>query len=236
MPVDPHAIGHLALRLEGPLQSWGFEDRFNRRKTGNFPTKSGLLGLLGLLGLCCAALGAARGSDRERNWLPRLNALDLLVIQTGNQERTPVRRMEDFHTVQNTRKADGGIKDTHITYRTYLNDASFAVVLSGVAAVIHELSDALGNPIWGVWLGRKACIPSEPLFRGVFPSEAEALEAVLDGAPLSSFTHQREVATFDQGTDTFLDAPVTFADPREFRPRRVRHRPAGSVDRQVRED
>src|SRR6266576_1327753 len=114
----------LALRLDGPLQSWGFEDRFSRRKTGLLPTKSGILGI------CCAALGASRGSEREKNWLTRLNALHCQVVAVPNSER-PIRRMEDYHTVQSTRTADRKIKETHLTQRTYLNDAEFAAFLSG---------------------------------------------------------------------------------------------------------
>jgi CRISPR system Cascade subunit CasD len=41
----------LALRLEGPLQSWGFDSQYNRRNTGLMPTKSAIAGM------CCAALG-----------------------------------------------------------------------------------------------------------------------------------------------------------------------------------
>ena len=37
--------GYLALVLDGPLQSWGFASRFQRRTTGLHPTKSGVLGL-----------------------------------------------------------------------------------------------------------------------------------------------------------------------------------------------
>lgn len=206
----------LALRLEGPLQSWGFEDRFNRRKTGSLPTKSALLGL------CCAALGAGRGSAKEKEWLPRLNALECLVIDTRERDSRPMRRMEDFHTVQNTRTADGKIKETHITYRTYLNDAAFATILSGDEGTLNELKAALADPVWGVWLGRKACIPSAPMLAGVFESEEAALNQVLHGSPLSTFTHQREVHAFTDGTDTFMDAPITFSDPRQFSPRRVK--------------
>ena len=32
---------YLALRLQGPLQSWGFDSQYNRRNTGLMPTKSG---------------------------------------------------------------------------------------------------------------------------------------------------------------------------------------------------
>ena len=216
MSSEPLTKAWLALRLEGPLQSWGFEDRFNRRKTGSLPTKSALLGL------CCAALGAGRGSEREKEWLPRLNKLACLVIDTRKNDARPMRRMEDFHTVQNTRTADGKIKETHITRRTYLNDAAFAALLSGDAAMLDELKEALADPAWGVWLGRKACIPSAPVLVGVFDTEDAALEKVLNGRPLTACTHQREVNAFADGNDTFMDTPITFADPREFTPRRVK--------------
>ncbi|CAN5545157.1 type I-E CRISPR-associated protein Cas5/CasD [soil metagenome] len=213
----------LVLQLEGPLQSWGFEDRFNRRKTGLLPTKSGILGL------CCAALGAGRGSERERVWLPRLNALECLIIAIPREDWS-VRRMEDFHTVQNTRTADGKIKDTHITHRTYLNDAGFAVLLSGAADVLAELTAATQDPVWGIWLGRKACIPSAPIFHSLHADEAAALAALLGDQPLSAFTRQRDAASFASGTDTFNDSPTTFADPRQFAPRRITLRRAGEPE------
>lgn len=218
----------LVLRLEGPLQSWGFEDRFSRRKTGTLPTKSGLLGL------CCAALGAARGSEREHEWLPRLNTLQCLIIvlpRHGKDKPLAVRRMEDYHTVQNTRTADGKIKKTHITHRTYLNDASFAVLLTGKKTTLQELAAALQDPIWGLWLGRKACIPSAPVFHGLHETEAAALATVIGVAPLTTFTRQHEVNNYADGTDTFQDSPITFADPRQFSPRRVKLRRAGELDK-----
>jgi CRISPR system Cascade subunit CasD len=209
----------LALRLEAPLQSWGFEDRFSRRKTGLLPTKSALLGL------CCAALGAGRGSEEEKGWMPKLNKLELLTIaipRVVEERPLTVRRMEDYHTVQNTRTADGKIKETHITHRTYLNDAAFAAILYGSAVTLRALAAAIADPVWGIWLGRKACIPSAPVLVGVFETEIAALAKVLNDQPLTAFTHQREVNTFADGTDTFMDSPVTFADPREFSPRRVK--------------
>ncbi len=225
MSSNPAAC--LVLRLEGPLQSWGYEDRFNRRKTGLMPTKSGILGL------CCAALGAARGSEREQEWLPRLNALDCLTIALPRgveQKPIPVRRMEDYHTVQDTRTADGNIKETHITQRTYLNDAGFVALLVGDKATLQELAVALKDPVWGVWLGRKACIPSAPVFHSLHENEAAALTAVIGEKPLSAFTRQREAKSFADGTDTFQDSPITFDDPRQFAPRRVNLRRKGEED------
>jgi CRISPR system Cascade subunit CasD len=225
MSSNPTAC--LVLRLEGPLQSWGFEDRFSRRKTALMPTKSAIIGL------CCAALGAARGSERERQWLPRLNELDYLFIAIPRGARAGgvgVQRMEDYHTVQKTRTADGKVKDTHITLRTYLNDAGFAALLTGDAAALRELGGALEDPVWGLWLGRKACLPSAPVFHGLHPTQGAGLAAVIGDKPLDDFTHQREAGTFADGTDTLYDSPVTFADPRRFAPRRVRLHRAGQPE------
>ena len=78
------------------------------------------------------------------------------------------------------------------------------------------MAAALQDPVWGIWLGRKACIPSAPLLHGLYDDEGAALAAVLGDKPLTAFTRQREASTFADGTDTLYDSPVTFADPREF--------------------
>lgn len=71
---------------------------------------------------------------------------------------------------------------------------------------------------------RKACIPSAPVFGGIHDAEAAALAAVIGNKSLTAFTRQREVVNFADGTDTFQDSPITFADPRQFAPRRVKLR------------
>ena len=96
----------LALHLEGPLQSWGFDSQYNRRNTGLMPTKSAIAGM------CCAALGLPRGSDEERNFLEFFVTLRMTAIaipKKGEKNELPVRRLQDFHTVQNTRRASGAI-------------------------------------------------------------------------------------------------------------------------------
>ena len=132
---------YLALRLEGPLQSWGFNSQYNRRNTGLLPTKSAVLGM------CCAALGIPRGSEEEKVFLERCVGLRLLTVSIprslkfGNKSaELPVRRTSDYHTVQNTKTASGATKDTHLTYRQYLCDASFACVFSGNTELINRLA------------------------------------------------------------------------------------------------
>src|SRR5262249_33497823 len=93
----------LALLLDGPMQSWGFASRFTRRTTALFPTKSGIVGLL------AAAMGVDKFRPDEAEAIPRLSALNYLVITLPRQKRLralPVLRLEDFHTIGGGYEAD----------------------------------------------------------------------------------------------------------------------------------
>lgn len=210
---------YLALRLEGPLQSWGFDSQYNRRDTGLMPTKSAIAGI------CCAALGFPRGSKEEQEFLVKFAEVRMtsIAIPRRLKKELPVRRLQDYHTVQNTKTADGKTKDCHITHRQYLTDASFGVILEGASTLVKQIADALANPVWGIWLGRKTCIPSAPVFVGLKDNRHEALLILIGEKPLESFTRQEDVESFADGRDSLPDSPVSFATERRlFSPRRVR--------------
>jgi CRISPR system Cascade subunit CasD len=233
---------YLALLLDAPLQSWGFASRFQRRTTGLHPTKSGVIGLI------CAAMGLPKGSDEERQKLQELRALKMTSIAiprqqtnawTGETTELAARRLDDFHTVGGgydketqrqsiTRKASGGPCDNPtVSRRQYLNDARFGVILVGDRFVLERAAAALQDPIWGVWLGRKNCIPAELIFRGIFEMRAEAQRNLIGDAPIDQFTRLEEVANLDAGTDSYNDQPVSFgtsdssAEGRDYSVRRV---------------
>src|ERR1035437_8682659 len=135
-------MSHLALMLDAPLQSWAFASRFQRRTTGLQPTKSGVVGLL------CAALGAAKGSPTEREWLPKLAGLRMTIVTIPRRSvatftstrsgELPLRRLEDFHTVLDTRRASGAPnRDPVVTHRQYLLDALFGILLGGELEVLN---------------------------------------------------------------------------------------------------
>jgi CRISPR system Cascade subunit CasD len=218
----------LALMLDAPMQSWGFASRFQRRTTALHPTRSGIMGMI------CAALGVDKGSDSEAVWLERLGAVSLTVFAISRQpdgcrEPLDIRRLEDFHTVLKTRKASGAIsKDAVISHRQYLLDAKFGVILAGSQATLEQVHGALNNPRWGVWFGRKNCIPAAPICRGGVKESLEEVMGKLDLANrnLGEFSCVKEVVSFDEGTDTLMDVPVNFKT-REFKPRRIRQVPAG---------
>jgi CRISPR system Cascade subunit CasD len=210
----------LALRLEGPLQSWGFDSQYNRRNTGLMPTKSGIAGM------CCAALGLPRGSDNEHKFLASFRAVRMTAIaipRRGAKKELSVRRLRDYHTVQKTRRATGAINnDCVLTHRQYLTDARFGILLEGDALLLREIAAGLANPQWGIWLGRKTCIPSAPVLVGSRGSQLEALRLLIDDEPLESFTRQEDAENFVDGRDSLPDTPESFAtDRRSFSPRRV---------------
>lgn len=151
----------LLLRLAAPLQAWGTDSKFETRRTGREPSKSGVVGLL------AAALGIRRDGD-----LSRLNGLSFGV--RVDQEGTMLR---DYHTAHSTKS--NGDKISYITNRYYLADAVFLVGLeSEDEAFLQDLEEALQHPAFPLFLGRRSCPPAQPLVVGIRPlGLEEALRA-----------------------------------------------------------
>jgi len=213
---------YLVIRLSGGMQAWGLDSQYTYRNSGLFPTKSGVLGL------CCAAQGLDRGSVAESEWLAQavlcsMTTIAISKLRSTGDKQTPisVRRIEDFHTVANTKTAKGDTKDA-LTYRQYICDAEFIVLLNMSSELADDLKADLEDPRWGVWLGRKACIPSAPVFAGICANLDEVSEQFLSGKPLHAFTYQQEVDGFPAGTDTLQDVPVNYSiDNRTYGLRRI---------------
>lgn len=222
---------YLALLLDAPLQSWGFASQFQHRTTGLHPTKSAVIGTI------CAAMGIGKGTSQERETLPQLAALTMTSIAIPRGSNS-VRRTEDFHTVQKTRRASGKMNDDPVvTRRQYLLDARFGIILGDDPALLERVASGLQDPLWGVWLGRKSCIPARPLFVAVCNTHEEAWQAILrsldtdEALPIESFTRVEDVDNFAAGTDSYNDQPVSFgqsdssSEGRAYTVRRVRLEP-----------
>lgn len=239
---------YLLLWLEAPLQAWGHDSKFGRRDTLNFPTKSGVLGLL------CCALGAG---GEQHELLAKLAPLNHTVLsfvrtrtkgknQSDSREREKCARellLRDFHMVgsgydnedfwetllipktSEGKKAVGG--GTKITYRYYLQDAYFAVAVETPTDMAETLKQALQNPVWDLYLGRKNCVPTDFIFRDLFLTQTEAIDAaqkiaqeknlqedfrVLDGEHKEE--EQSEVVILN-------DVPIQFGDHKQYRDRLV---------------
>jgi CRISPR system Cascade subunit CasD len=209
----------LALLLDAPMQSWGHDSRFERRATALHPTRSGVLGLF------AAALGIDKHAPDEPARLARLAPLRVttyaLPRRTVRGGDLPIVRLEDYHTVTGIRRASGKVADdaTVQTYRHYLLDARFGVLLEGPADLLAELAAALRDPVWGVWLGRKCCVPATPLLAaGPAPNETAWRDLLRRAGytgdePREHFDRVVESAADEPGADMIADTPLGYGRP-----------------------
>ncbi|MBT2415790.1 type I-E CRISPR-associated protein Cas5/CasD [Streptomyces sp. ISL-12] len=194
----------LALRLAGPLQSWGATSRFARRTTESAPTKSGVIGLL------AAAAGLERGDDTH---LAELAALRFAV-----RIDQPGTRLRDFHTAHHAVTG----KAMPVSDRFYLADAVFVAALHGDPGLLADLHTAVRNPVYAPFLGRRSCPPAQPVDLALTddPTALDALRALpWQASPWHQRQHRqhevdltvlREADPDDPAADTLRDQPVSF--------------------------
>ncbi|MDO4174468.1 MAG: type I-E CRISPR-associated protein Cas5/CasD [Eubacteriales bacterium] len=200
----------LLLRLAAPLQSWGVDSKFETRRTGREPSKSGVIGMV------AAALGLRRDQMEELQALSQLR-FGVRVDQEGSLLR-------DFHIAQ-------AQKASYLTYRYYLEDAIFLVGLeSEDISLLQQLDDALRHPVFPLFLGRRSCPPTFPLVLGI--RETELVNALRGEPWLISPSRQakaspnlRLITDATPGQQSFAiqrDVPVSF-DPhhRQFTDRAI---------------
>lgn len=234
----PSNNAHLVFLLDGPFQSWGFTSRFERRMTGSHPTKSAVIGL------CAAALGIDKYGPDESERLAALTALRLATYRLPRIDRgrdLPAVRLLDYHTVGGgydrddpdqvlhiPRRAERGpAENATLTRREYLLDARFGIVLSGEEKIVASLPVAFANPRWGLWLGRKCCIPATPIIPELQTDRDAAFRALLRLAGLPEhrveiqFEKTEEVEADEYRVDLVADVPVAFGE-RRFGLRRIR--------------
>jgi len=188
------------------------------RPTLAFPTRSGVLGLV------AACMGIQR---REHARLVELAADARVHIRVDAQGT----RLVDDQTIQFNPRASAS-RQTIQSKRTYLCDASFvAVIIPGRHTSCQAIADAVRQPVFAPFLGRRACVISTPLLisealRG--QDELELFHSVPRGpeALLSALDDQDETSTF------YLDLDH---HPQALRRLMVRDYLAGPLPRQWRE-
>lgn len=233
---------YILLWLEAPLQSWGSDSKFGRRDTLTFPTKSGVLGLV------CSALGATGEQHSLLAEFAPLSQTAISFVRTKKTEKGIIKQdreplLRDFHMVgsgyddldpwanllipktSEGKKAVGG--GTKMTYRYYLQDAAFAVVLEVPTDKASTIAEALQNPAWDIYLGRKNCVPTDFIYRGTFINEGLALKQANSIAMEKQRTEDFRVlhGALDEGEAdeifTINDVPVQFGIDKHYRDRQV---------------
>ncbi len=228
---------YLSLWFESPLQSWGVDSKFGLRTTFTFPTKSGIAGIL---------LAAMSKSGEEKEFLKSFSSwkefafsyssaqgntlnTDYHMIGSGydstdDWQNKMIPKKRDGNPPASADKASSGVK---ITYRQYLQDAYFGVVFE-IPTSYYEVNDiviALQNPTWPIYLGRKCCVPSFPVFQGVFDSYEDAknkIKILAEEKHLSLKEMMKDGANPYEGEVICInDVPVKFGTEKEYRDRFV---------------
>ena len=203
---------HLILNLESPLMSFGGETIDNYGVIRPFPAASMLTGML------------ANALDWRRVDRRLHQELQDRLIFAAQIDREPHGGlpMRDFQTAQlnkddknwTTRgqpegRAGGAntYNAPHLRYRDYYADMHVTVALrldpEDDAPTLDKLADALREPGRPLFIGRKPCLPSAPLF-GCFKQADSALDALLE-TPLSNDDDTRPVRMMWPATDGQAD-------------------------------
>ena len=225
---------YLRLYLKGPLQSWGADSRFDLRETLPYPTKSGIYGML---------LAASGDSGPQTELLAGMAPAPMSVFTFKSNAEAPG-RLRDFQMVGNgfdesdkwhslmiPRKSDGtkavggGAK---LTYRYYLQDKTFAVLLGFSDDLAEKFAAALADPVYDLYLGRKCCAPTALIFQGKFASEAETMQkirALAERDELIPVMRIREIESQHPDSILLNDVPVAFGTHKVYRDRWVIEEP-----------
>lgn len=180
----------LLLRLAAPLQSWGSSSKFETRTTDKMPTKSGVVGLL------ASAMGWDRNADLTK----------LTDLKFGVRADREGEYITDFHIA---RTKNG--KESYVTYRHYLTDAVFLAGVEGVEETIRELENALQNPGFPLFLGRRSCPPTMPIIVGVRQKPLE--KALREESPIcenSERSMRVQIETEELNAGMVQDVPISF--------------------------
>ena len=215
----------IVLRLEGPLQSWGENAKWDFRDSSTMPTKSGIVGLL----------GCAMGQERGSQVLVELAQSITVAVRADR----PGAKFVDFQTVQGDplMAATGKPKTTGNTIlspHAYLQDASFTVFIDTTPEWQQRIISALENPRWCMYLGRKNCVPSRPILADRMEA-ADLMEALKEypAAERAGKTMTYECEHPDSTAASIQRPDDLIGTKRQFQLRRVWR---GSVERKEEQD
>lgn len=195
--------------------------------------------------MIAAALGIDKFSPDQESLLIPLRELLLSTYavpkkKAGRDWILPVTRLQDFHTLgagydtkdpvdkwNAPRRASGSFsKDAVITRRDYLLDAAFLVILEGPIETLTAVRNGLKDPHWGIWFGRKCCLPATPLIPEIADTREKVSETLLNRfetlkiADLESYDRYLEKTGVESINQ--MDSPVNFGS-REYQSRPVTH-------------
>lgn len=178
---------YLIFQLQAPISAWGDTAVGEYRPTANYPSESALIGLLG------AALGIERKDESRHQSLVAELRFAIGVQSSG-------RLLRDYQTAQvatemilskqphKVRRHELDVpadkrKDhlkTILSTRDYRQDAACLIAIQTTPEAtlqLSELAQAIQQPKFVLYLGRKSCPPSVPLWPQILEAD-NALQAM----------------------------------------------------------
>lgn len=196
----------LLLLLKGPLQSWGDASRYSTRATAERPSKSGIIGLL------AAAEGRRRTDSVE----------DLAALKFAVRVDQSGRLLRDYQTAQPWQTKPSA--PAKLSTRYFLSDAAFVVAIeSDTKELLDGMAEALRNPKFPLFMGRRSCPMHPGLVIGVTEHDAEtalrqhktwhATKKHQENAPRTVYLAiYRDAEITEEGAEARQDVPISF-DP-----------------------
>ena len=179
------------LRFRAPLAAFGGEMIDARGVIRDFPAQSMLTGLL------ANALGWTRAMRAEHQSLQ-----ERIVFGALWEHAVGLSRLTDYQTAQlgkhdrawTTRGVPSGraggaatYAGAHQRWREYHTDVRMTVVLrlepADATPALEDLAGALDRPARPLFIGRKSCLPSAPIFNGWVKEAVDARAALRAVAP-----------------------------------------------------
>lgn len=223
---------YLLLWLEAPLQAWGIDSKYYVRDTLPFPSRSGVIGLM----FAGAGLFGEQGELLMQ--MSKLKQKIISFSKTGEAHTI----LTDFHMIgsgynekdnwekymipktSSGKKAVGG-NGPKITYRNYIEDGYFAVIVEIPKDKEDLFINGLTFPLGELSLGKRCCIPTEFIFQGSFESFEEA---TICANQIAEKKELKKVLIVEEGTIeenmevlTVSDVPKQFGDHKEYSQRQI---------------
>lgn len=181
-------MNYLKLTLSSVLQYFSDTDSIALRTTYNtslYPTKRAIVGMI------ASALGYERKDPRSAELYKKLDLkysiVNEPVILNDFQTIKPLRCQQNYMNKFNKRNkfqtVDGAYQNKQLIKKIqYLQEAEYEVYVGGSDELLEEIYNAIRNPEYSLFIGKRNCIPNKPIVTEFNLIKKEELKNVHDCA------------------------------------------------------
>lgn len=181
-------MNYLKLTLSSVLQYFSDTDSIALRTTYNtslYPTKRAIVGMI------ASALGYERKDPRSAELYKKLDLkysiVNEPVILNDFQTIKPLRCQQNYMNKFNKRNkfqtVDGAYQNKQLIKKIqYLQEAEYEVYVGGSDELLEEIYNAIRNPEYSLFIGKRSCIPNKPIVTEFNLIKKEELKDVHDCA------------------------------------------------------